>query len=48
VAEEEPVTTKRTAKPRPRPAAKRAEPMLAVCPRCFTALPATGVCGYCD
>lgn len=49
VAEEEPVTTtKRTAKPKPKPAAKKAEPVLQVCPRCFTALPATGVCDYCD
>ena len=29
-------------------AAKMAEPVLQVCPRCFTALPATGVCDYCD
>lgn len=49
VAEEEPVTTtKRAAKPKPKPAAKKAEPVLQVCPRCFTALPATGVCDYCD
>jgi len=49
VAEEEPVaTTRRAPRPTPKPAGKRAEPVLRVCPRCFTALPATGVCDYCD
>jgi hypothetical protein len=49
VAEEEPVTTtRRTPKPKPKPTAKKAEPVLQVCPTCFTALPATGVCDYCD
>ena len=48
VAEEEPVTSKRPPKPKQKTTAKKAEPVLAVCPRCFTALPATGVCDYCD
>jgi hypothetical protein len=49
VAEEEPVTSKRTPKSKPvKATAKKAESVLRVCPRCFTALPATGVCDYCD
>jgi hypothetical protein len=33
-----------------KPAAKKAaeEKPPALCPKCFTALPATGVCDYCD
>ena len=50
VAEEEAVTTRRTSKPRlkPKPSTRKTEPVVQVCPRCFTALPATGVCDYCD
>jgi hypothetical protein len=33
-------------KPPARPA--KPEPVVALCPRCFTQLPATGVCDYCD
>jgi uncharacterized protein (DUF697 family) len=36
------------AKPKPAKAADREEPKPRLCPTCFTALPATGHCGYCD
>ncbi len=35
-------------KPKPAKAADREEPKPRLCPSCFTALPATGHCGYCD
>ncbi len=35
----------RAAKPKPEP--KRAEPVVKVCPTCFMALPATGICDNC-
>jgi hypothetical protein len=48
VAEEQPFRPTRSSRPKPKPAPRKAEPVLQVCPRCFTALPATGVCDYCD
>jgi hypothetical protein len=50
VAEEQPFRPVRSSgpKPKPKPTPRKAEPVLQVCPRCFTALPATGVCDYCD
>ena len=48
VAEEEAVTTRRSSKPKPKPSPRKTEPVVQVCPRCFTALPATGVSDYCD
>lgn len=39
----------RSASTTTKPAAPKPEPKpVAVCPTCFTALPATGVCDYCD
>jgi hypothetical protein len=37
---------RKVAPPRTRPA--RPEPTVKICPRCFVALPATGVCDFCD
>jgi hypothetical protein len=44
---------RRTPSPNPRPAAERPAPKPApkpvpLCPRCFTQVPASGVCDYCD
>jgi hypothetical protein len=50
IAEEEPVPSARkrsTSAPKPR-AKKKVEAPLKVCPTCHVALPATGVCDYCD
>jgi len=48
VAEEQPFRPTRASRPKPKPTPRKSEPVLQVCPRCFTALPATGVCDYCD
>jgi hypothetical protein len=48
VAEEQPVASRRTPSPKPKSRPRKAEPAVQVCPRCFTTLPATGVCDYCD
>jgi hypothetical protein len=51
VAEEQPVVAPRARKPAPAPARKRAtapEPVVTLCPRCHVAVPATGICDYCD
>lgn len=49
VAEKEPVAESRpSAAPRAKPRAAQREPTRNVCPRCHVALPATGVCDFCD
>ena len=50
VAEKEPVVSPRPrATPRTKHrAAAKPEPTLDICPRCHVALPATGVCDFCD
>jgi hypothetical protein len=48
VAEEQPVAPKRTSRPKPKSSPRKAEATVQVCPRCFTAVPATGLCDYCD
>jgi hypothetical protein len=50
VAQEEPVTTpsrRTTVKPKPRKSPAQ-PPAVKVCPKCHMALPASGVCDYCD
>ena len=49
VAQEEPVSTssRRSALPKPRKTATK-EPAIKVCPTCHMALPASGVCDFCD
>jgi len=49
VAEEQPVVSRRVRKATPakkRPAAT--EPVVRLCPRCHVAVPASGVCDFCD
>lgn len=48
VAEEQPVTAVRPRKVAPAKTRKVAEAPVKVCQRCYTALPATGVCDFCD
>lgn len=49
VVDEEAATLTRTrATPRAEARAPRPEPVVSVCPRCHVALPATGVCDFCD
>jgi hypothetical protein len=48
VAEEQPAAPKRASRAKPKSSPRKAEPTVQVCPRCFTAVPATGVCDYCD
>lgn len=49
VAEKEPAVTARPRKTtRPKPQVAKPEPVLNVCPRCHVAVPATGVCDFCD
>ncbi|HET7327241.1 MAG TPA: hypothetical protein VFJ14_08130 [Nocardioidaceae bacterium] len=49
VAQEEPAapSPRKAARPKPRKTAAK-EPVVKVCPRCHMALPASGVCDYCD
>lgn len=49
VAEKEPVLTPRSrTTTRSTPRVAKPEPVLNVCPRCHVAVPATGVCDFCD
>jgi hypothetical protein len=49
VAQEQPVAPKRTRKaPAPKPEKRVASRPVNVCPQCHMALPASGVCDFCD
>ena len=49
VSEEEPVTSQRPLKATPtRSRSAKPEPVVSVCPRCHLALPASGLCDFCD
>ena len=49
VTEEEPVTSQRPRKATPtRTRTAKPEPVVSVCPRCHLALPASGLCDFCD
>ncbi len=44
----EPAARRRSAKKAAKPPSGKAEPTVRICPTCHTAVPASGVCDYCD